>query len=239
MLAERMSRITTSPTMALAATAARLKRQGIDVVDFGAGEPDFPTPEHVKNAARAAIDANFTESTPSAGISDLRAAIVDRYRQDYGVSFGKSEVITSAGGKQALFNAMLALFGQGDEVITHAPGWPTIVEQIKIAEADPVLVRTHAEDGFRIDPQAIIDAISPRTKGIVINSPCNPTGALMTEDARRRRRRGGQKRGIWIVADLCYETSFTTTCHTICPRSCSTVCATGRCSAGRLPSPTP
>jgi aspartate aminotransferase len=204
-LAERMSRITTSPTMALAAKAARLRRQGVDVVDFGAGEPDFPTPEHVKAAARAAIDANFTKYTVSAGIPDLRAAIAERYHQDYGVTFGEAETIVSAGGKQALFNAMLALFGPGDEVITHAPYWPTIPEQIKIADATPVIVRTHAEDGFRIRPEAVLDAITPRTRGIVINSPCNPTGALMTEDDMAVIADEAARRGLWIVLDLCYE----------------------------------
>jgi aspartate aminotransferase len=205
MLAERMNRITTSPTMALAAKAARLRRQGVDIVDFGAGEPDFPTPEHVKAAARAAIEANFTKYTPSAGIPDLRAAICERYRLDYGISFGESETIVTAGGKQALFNAILALFGPGDEVVTHAPCWPTIPEQIKIAEARPVLVPTRAEDGFRIRPEAILRAITPRTRGIVINSPCNPTGALVSEDDLAIVAAEASRHGIWILLDLCYE----------------------------------
>jgi aspartate aminotransferase len=191
--------------MALAAEAARLKRQGVDIVDFGAGEPDFPTPEHVKAAARAAIDANFTKYTPSAGITDLRVAIGERYRLDYGITLSEAETIVTAGGKQALFNAMLVLFGPGDEVITHSPGWPTIVEQIKIAEATPVIVRTHAEDGFRIRPEAILAAIGPRTRGIVINSPCNPTGALMSEADLATVADAAAARGIWIILDLCYE----------------------------------
>src|SRR5665811_1811068 len=121
-------------------------------------------------------------SSARAWISGRRYAVGDRYRADYGVDYADSEVIVSAGGKQALFNAALSLFGPGDEVITHAPCWPTLPEQIKLADASPVLVRTHAEDGFAIGGRAILDAITPRTRGIILNSPCNPTGALIAED---------------------------------------------------------
>jgi aspartate aminotransferase len=205
MLAERMNRVTTSPTMALAAVAARLKRQGVDIVDLGAGEPDFPTPAHIKAAAHAAIDADFSKYTVVAGIPDLRVAINERYRRDYGIVVSEAETIVTAGGKQALFNAMLALFGPGDEVITHAPGWPTIVDQIKIADATPVIVRTHAEDGFRLHPEAVVAAMGPRTRGIVINSPCNPTGALVSEADLSVIADEAARRGIWILLDLCYE----------------------------------
>jgi aspartate aminotransferase len=200
-----MSRISPSPTMATAAKAAKLRRQGVDVVDFGAGEPDFPTPDHIKAAAHAAIDANFTKYTVTAGMADLRAAIAERYRLDYGISVSEAETIVSAGGKQALFNAALVLFGPGDEVITHAPGWPTIVEQIKFSDATPVIVRAHAEDGFRLHADAFIAAMGPRTRGIIINSPCNPTGALMSEADLAAIAAEAARRGIWIVVDLCYE----------------------------------
>jgi aspartate aminotransferase len=205
MLASRMAGIHSSPTMKGLLAAERLRRQGIDVVDLGAGEPDFPTPEHVKAAARSAIDADFTKYTPNAGTLDLRRAIAARYQTDYGVSAGDSQVIVTAGGKQALANAALALFGAGDEVITHAPGWPSLVEQIKLSEATPVVVRAHAEDGFTLHAQAFLAAITPRTKGIVINSPCNPTGALMSEADLTAVARAAAARGIWIVLDLCYE----------------------------------
>jgi aspartate aminotransferase len=205
MLAERMGRISTSPTMKVAAEAEKLKRQGIDIVDFGAGEPDFPTPEAAKVAAKTAIDQNFTKYTPAAGAADLRQAICARYKIDYGVSFSEAETIVTAGGKQALFNIAMVLFNAGDEVITHAPYWPTIPEQVKIADATPVIVQTKPEDGFAIHPDAIIAAITPRTKAIIINSPANPTGAIISEGDLAAIADAASKRGIWIIVDLCYE----------------------------------
>ena len=143
-LSARAGRISQSPTMKVAADAMKMKAQGIDVIDFGAGEPDFPTPTHIGAAAHRAIDANFTKYTNNSGTEDLKRAIVERYKIDNGVDYLSSEVICSAGGKQALFNSVLALFGPGDEVITHMPGWPTLVEQIKLAEATPIVIHTRA-----------------------------------------------------------------------------------------------
>jgi aspartate aminotransferase len=205
MLAARTGRIAASPTMKVAAEAIRLKAQGVDVVDLGAGEPDFPTPPHVAAAAKAAIDANFTKYTTNSGTEDLKRAIAARYREDYGVEYPTSRIIVTAGGKQALYNAAMALFGPGDEVITHVPGWPTLVEQIKLAEATPVLVRTHADEEFSLRAEAVLSAITPRTRGIVINSPGNPTGALVAEAELRAIADEAARRGIWIVLDLCYE----------------------------------
>jgi aspartate aminotransferase len=205
MLADRTTRIATSPTMKVAAEALRLKAQGVDVVDFGAGEPDFPTPRHIGAAAHAAIDANFTKYTTNSGTEELKRAVCDRYRTDYGVEYKTGEVIVSAGGKQALFNAAMCLFGAGDEVITHMPGWPTLVEQIKLSEATPVIVRTRPEEGFRLRADTILAAITPRTRGIVLNSPGNPTGALMDETEMAALADAVASRGIWIVLDLCYE----------------------------------
>ena len=203
--ASRMSRTSVSPTLKVAAEADRLRRQGVDVVDLGAGEPDFGTPDHVKNAAKAALDANFTKYTPSAGVLELRDAVAQRYRLDYGVEIKPEEVIITAGAKQALYNTAMVLFEAGDEVITHAPYWPTIVDQIKIADATPVIVHTHMEDGFKIHADAIIDAITPKTRAIVINSPCNPTGALISEADMIAIADAAAARGIWIVADVTYE----------------------------------
>src|SRR6478672_10090913 len=157
-LSARASRIAVSPTMKVAADALKMKAQGIDVVDFGAGEPDFPTPPHVSAAAHRAIDANFTKYTTNSGTEDLKRAIVERHRLDNGVEYSTAEVIVSAGGKQALYNTILSLFGPGDEVITHMPGWPTLVEQIKLAEATPVIVRTHVENGFALTADLILSA---------------------------------------------------------------------------------
>jgi len=204
-LAERTVRLAPSATMAVTATVDRLRRAGIEVIDFGAGEPDFPTPDPVKEAARAAIDRNFTKYTPSSGIAELKRAICDRYRADYGVEYGETEVMVTAGGKQALFNSALTLFGPGDEVMTHAPYWPSLTEQIHLAGATPVSVRTHADDGFAIRAEAILGAVTSRTRGIIINSPCNPTGALIAEEELARIADAATRERIWIVVDLCYE----------------------------------
>src|SRR5438309_2434298 len=200
-LAARTTRISVSPTMKVAADAMKLKAQGVDIVDFGAGEPDFPTPPHVSAAAHRAIDANFTKYTANSGTDDLKRAIVDRHRTDNGVEYSPSEVIVSAGGKQALFNSVLALFGAGDEVITHMPGWPTLVEQIKLADATPVIVRTHVEDGFALRAETILAAFTPRTRGVIINSPANPTGALIAEADLAAVAEEAARRGVWVLLD--------------------------------------
>ena len=205
MLAERTKRIGVSPTMKVAADAMRLKAQGVDVVDLGAGEPDFPTPAHVSQAAKAAIDANFTKYTNNSGTDELKRAVCARYLADYGVEYTPQEAIITAGGKQALYNAAMCLFGSGDEVITHMPGWPTLVEQIKLADATPVIVRTHAEDGFELRARPLLAAVTPRTRGIIINSPGNPTGALISEQELAAVADEAARRGIWILLDLCYE----------------------------------
>jgi aspartate aminotransferase len=204
-LADRTTRISSSPTMKVTATVDRLRREGIDVIDFGAGEPDFPTPDAVKAAGHDALDQNFTRYTPPAGIVELKRAICERYRADYGVEYKESEVIVTAGGKQALYNTALSLWGPGDEVITHAPYWPTLTEQVKLADATPVLARTYPEDGFAIRARTILDLVTPRTRGIIINSPCNPTGALISEGELADIADVAARQGIWVVLDLCYE----------------------------------
>jgi len=203
--AERLAQVSASPTLAVAAEAERLRRAGHSVVDFSAGEPDFQTPAHVKDAGKAAIDSDFTRYTVAPGIPELRQAICDRYRQDYGVQFTPAEVLVTVGGKQGLFNAALALVDPGDEVITHAPYWPTIPEQVKLMGGVPVIVRTRSEDGFAVHADAMISAITDRTKAIVINSPCNPTGALVDEGAVAAIAAAAAVRGVWVIADLCYE----------------------------------
>ena len=205
MLAARAGRIAQSPTMKVAAEAMKLKAAGVDVVDLGAGEPDFPTPAHVGAAAHAAIDANFTKYTTNSGTEELKRAIAARYKADYGVDYQTSGIIVTAGGKQALYNSALVLFGAGDEVITHMPGWPTLVEQIKLADATPVIVQTHADEGFRITAAPFIESFTPATRGVVITSPGNPTGALMPESELAVLAAEAARRNIWVVLDLCYE----------------------------------
>ena len=205
MFAQRLAQVSASATLKVAAEAERLRRAGVDVVDFSAGEPDFSTPDHVKAAGKAAIDANFTRYTAAAGIPELRDAICARYARDYGIEIAPAEVLLTAGGKQALFNSALALFDQGDEVITHAPYWPTIPEQVKLVGGKPVIVSTRSTDGFAVDADAMVAAITSRTKAVIINSPCNPTGALVDENAVTVIAEAAAKRGIWVIVDLCYE----------------------------------
>jgi aspartate aminotransferase len=203
--AARMASVQPSATLKVAAEAERLRRAGHPVVDFSAGEPDFPTPEHVKEAGKAAIDANFTRYTVVAGIPEVREAICKRYKQDYGIDVTAAEVLLTNGGKQALFNTAMVLFEEGDEVITHSPFWPTIPEQVKMVGATPVIIPTRPDDGFAVHADAIINAITPKTKGIILNSPCNPTGGLIPETAVRQIGEAAAKKGIWTVVDLCYE----------------------------------
>jgi len=205
MFAQRLAQVAPSATLKMAAEAERLRREGVKVVDFSAGEPDFPTPEHVKAAGKDAIDQNFTRYTPAPGIPELREAICARYLNDYGVKITPAEVLMTVGGKQALFNTALALFDPGDQVITHAPYWPTIPEQVKLVGGEPVIVQTKPGDGFAVHADAIIAAITPKTKAIILNSPCNPTGALIDEHTVAQIADAAAKRGIWIVVDLCYE----------------------------------
>jgi len=204
-LSSRMALVGLSPTMKGTIEAERLKRQGIAVVDLGAGEPDFPMPPHVAAAAHAALDQHFTKYTANPGTLELREAIAYRYREDYGVTYAADEIIVTAGGKQALFHAAMTLFGPGDEVITHRPGWPTLIEQIKIAGATPVVVDTDPDQGFAVTPAVLLGAVTPRTRGIVINSPTNPTGALLSEEDARVLATEAAARGLWVVIDLCYE----------------------------------
>ena len=204
-LADRTRQIALSPTMKGTIEAERLRRQGVDVVDLGAGEPDFPTPPHIIAAAHAALDKNFTKYTANMGVLELRQAVGARYQQDYGVTYAPDEVIITAGGKQALLHAAMALFGPGDDVVTHMPGWPTIVEQIKLAGATPVIARTRMDDGFALHADTLLAAVTPRTRAIIINSPGNPTGALLSEAEARKLAAEAAKRDLWIVIDLCYE----------------------------------
>ena len=204
-LSDRTRHIGLSATMKGTIEAERLRRQGADVVDLGAGEPDFPTPAHISAAAHAALDSNFTKYTANPGLTELREAVAGRCQQDHGISVQSSEVIITAGGKQALHHAALALFGPGDEVITHTPGWPTLTEQAKLAGATPVVVRTHEDDGFRLRAEALLAAVTPRTRGIVINSPGNPTGALLDDAEARTLAAEAARRELWIVIDLCYD----------------------------------
>jgi aspartate aminotransferase len=164
--------------MAVMAEATRLRSEGAKVVDFGAGEPDFPTPEAIKKAGHDAIRENFTRYTVNPGIPELRQAICDRYRGDYGLQFETSEVIVTHGGKHALFDLMMTLLDPGDEVVIANPHWKTFSEQTRLVEGKPVFVETRESDGFRFSAELYGGAVTPRTKVVLVNSPSNPAGAV-------------------------------------------------------------
>lgn len=184
--AHRVSQISTSPTMAVMAEAMRLRSQGVDVVDFSAGEPDFPTPEHIKRAGVKAIEDNFTRYTPNAGIPELRKAVADRYREDYGLEYEAAGVIITSGGKHALLNLMLALVEAGDEVVIPTPYWMTFSEQVRLCGGEPILVATSEEDGFRMTAEVLAPAISEKTRILLLNFPANPTGAVIGDEELRK-----------------------------------------------------
>ncbi len=203
-LAERISRISESSTMKVAAEADRLRREGIDVVDFGAGEPDFPTPDNVKQAAVAAIAANFTKYTPAGGTADLKKAICDRHQDDYGTSYAPGECMVTVGGKHAIFNLMQALIGEGDEVIIPVPYWVTYKDVVTYAGGRCAFVETDEDDGFRLTAQAIEPHITPKTKLLIINSPNNPSGAVLDRAEFERIYHLARKHGIRLMTDECY-----------------------------------
>jgi len=179
-LSRRVQAIKESPTLAVTARAAKLKAEGRDIIGLGAGEPDFDTPQHIKDAAKKAIDNGFTKYTPVAGIPGLKNAIVAKFKRDNGFEYTAKEVIVGVGGKQCIFNLALAVLNPGDEVIVPAPYWVSYADIAIVAEAVPVIVNCGIEQGFKITPAQLETAITPKTKLFMINSPSNPTGAVYT-----------------------------------------------------------
>jgi aspartate aminotransferase len=202
--ADRIGRIEVSATMAVAAEAAKLRAQGINLVDFGAGEPHFPTPRHIKDAAIAAIDANFTRYTVVPGIPDVRKAIVERHACDFGSDYSIDEAIFTTGEKHALFNAVQILVDHGDEVILPVPYWVSFKDIIQYAGGTVVLLETSEAESFRITADAIEKAITPRTKAIILNSPSNPAGSVVSAEDLERIVRLAHERGIYLLLDECY-----------------------------------
>ena len=203
-LAERVSRISESSTMKVAADADRLRREGVDVVDFGAGEPDFPTPDNIKRAAIAALDANFTKYTPTGGTVELKQAICARHREDYGTDYAPGECIASVGGKHAIFNLMQILIGDGDEVIIPVPYWVTYKDVVNYAGGKCVFVETDEDKGFTFTAESIAPHITSKTKLLIINSPSNPSGAVLSREEFERIYHLAAKRGIQLMTDECY-----------------------------------
>ena len=203
-LTERVSRISESSTMKVAAEADRLRREGVDVVDFGAGEPDFPTPENIKRAAIAAIDGNFTKYTPTGGTVELKQSICARHREDYGTDYTPAETIVSVGGKHAIFNLMQVTIGEGDEVIIPVPYWVTYKDVVNYAGGKCVFVETDEDKGFTFTAESIAPHITSKTKLLIINSPSNPSGAVLSREEFERIYHLAVKRGVTLMTDECY-----------------------------------
>src|SRR5271154_1952866 len=203
-LTDRINRIEPSATMAVVAEADKLRSQGIDVVDLGAGEPHFATPQHIKDAGIAAIQGNFTKYTAVAGTAELRDAIVHRHAADFGSDYRREEVIASTGGKHALFNAIQVLVDHGDEVILPVPYWVSFKDIVRYAGGNCVLLESDESQGFRVTAEMIERMITSRTKAIILNSPSNPSGAVMSAADMTEVIRVAHQRGIWVLSDECY-----------------------------------
>jgi len=203
-LADRVSLISESSTMKVAATADRLRREGVDVVDFGAGEPDFPTPVNIKDAAKRALDANFTKYTAAGGTMELKEAICERHTKDYGTAYKPSECIVTVGGKHIIFNLMQVLINPGDEVIIPVPYWVTYKDVVNYAGGKCVFVDTDEAAGFTFTADTIEPYITSRTKVILINSPSNPSGAVLSNEELLKIYELTSSRGIFLITDECY-----------------------------------
>lgn len=204
-LSARVRRIGESATLKVTRRAMQLKAQGIDIVDFGAGEPDFASPAVAVEAARQALADGFTKYTQNQGIPALRKALAARYRRDYGAPWTADETLITVGGKGALFEVALALFEEGQEVVLHTPAWVSIPEQIRFAGATVVEVATSGADGFAVDPEKMLAAITARTRAVIVNSPCNPTGGRISPEALTAIAEGCAERGVLLVSDETYE----------------------------------
>lgn len=204
-LATRVSRIAPSPTLAMAATAKAMAAQGIDVIDFSTGEPDFDTPEPVKAAAETAIRSGFTKYTPSSGIDELRAAIVEKLKVEQGLQFEKSQVLVSCGAKHSLYNLAEALLEEGDEVIIPTPYWVSYSDQVLLNDATPVFLPTKEEDGYAIHPEELERRVTARTKALIINSPCNPTGATYSRKMLESIATIAVRHDVLVISDEIYE----------------------------------
>ena len=203
-IAERISSISVSSTMKVAADADRLRREGTDVVDLGAGEPDFPTPDNIKKAAIDALAANFTKYTPAGGTQELRQAICARHKADFGTNYSVPECLVTVGGKHAIFNLMQALIDPGDEVIIPVPYWVTYKDVVNYAGGKCVFVETDEKIGFEVTASLIEPLLTSKTKLVIINSPSNPSGGVIPQSEFRKIFELTNKHGIYLMTDECY-----------------------------------
>ena len=205
MLADRLKTLQPSPTLAMQARAKAMRAEGIDVISFGAGEPDFDTPQRIKDAAIRALESGQTKYTEVGGIPELRAAICHKLKRDLGLDYKADEVTVSCGAKHTLYNIVMALVNPGDEVIIPSPFWVSYPEQVRLLGGVPVPVETLESTGFDLDPAAVRRAVTARTKLLVLNSPGNPTGAVFSAAALKQVGELAIERSFWIVSDECYE----------------------------------
>ncbi len=201
---ERISRISVSSTTAVVQKAAKLKASGVHLVDFGAGEPDFPTPEHIKAAAIRALQGDFTRYTPTGGIRELKEAVVARHSQDFGSRYAIDECLITVGGKQAIFEAVSATINQGDEVILPVPYWVSFLDIIQYAGGKAVRLETRESDGFAVRAEDIEKLVTPRTRLLIINSPSNPTGAVVPPAEMEKLLALAQRHNFFLLSDECY-----------------------------------
>jgi len=204
-LAARAGRIVPSPTLSIAATAKAMAAQGIDVVDFAAGEPDFDTPEPIKAAAEFAIRSGFTKYTASSGIDELKLAIAKKLEVDHGLRYDKNQILVSCGAKHTLYNIAEALFDAGDEILIPAPFWVSYQDQVLLNDATPVLVQTHEADGYAVTVDLLKMHITPRSKAIIVNSPCNPTGATYDRASLEGIAQIAVTHDLMIISDEIYD----------------------------------
>lgn len=204
-LAARAGRIVPSPTLSITATAKAMMAQGIDVIDFASGEPDFDTPDLVKDAAHTAINSGFTKYTPASGIDELKLAVTKKLEAEQGLQYDKSQILISCGAKHTLYNIAEALFEQGDEVIIPSPFWVSYPDQVLLNDATPVLLPTDEADGYVVKGAELEAKITPRTKAIIINSPCNPTGATYNDACLQEIADIAQRHDLTIISDEIYE----------------------------------
>jgi len=203
-ISERARKASPSPTLAITAKATQMKAEGIDVIGFGAGEPDFDTPQNIKDGAIQALQAGDTKYIPISGKA-LKEAICEKLRRDNGLEYAPNQIILCIGAKQAIYNAVLALINPGDEVIIPVPYWVTTPEQVMLADGVPVFVRTDETTGFRMTPDMLRQAITPRTKMLILNSPCNPTGAVYSRAELEGIAGIAAERGFYVISDEIYE----------------------------------
>jgi aspartate aminotransferase len=204
-LAERTKAIKPSPTLAMNAKAKELKSQGIDITNFGVGEPDFDTPDNIKEAAIKAIRDGFTKYTPVGGIDELKVAITEKFKNDNGLEYEKEQILVSCGAKHSLYNIAEALFGRGDEIIIPAPYWVTYPDQVLLNDATPVIISTDEDNNFMIQPEQLSEKVTSRTKALILNSPSNPTGLAYDRSSLEKIAELAIRHDFYIISDEIYE----------------------------------